>query len=150
MLVELLLSVALAVAIIPFTFQYHQQAVERAENIALTKQMTMIQDALERYIIANRETLLKTVGKTVEDMVLVEELAMKMALGENPKRVYGNSKTSPSTRMASAALLREWLFKAKKYYEKKKQYNEDLLNGKDKTSKIFYRLRHTVTPRRRG
>lgn len=64
-LVELLLSVALAVVIIPFTFQYHQQAVERAENITLTKQMTMIQDALERYIIANRETLLKTVGKSI-------------------------------------------------------------------------------------
>ena len=82
-------------------------------------------------VIGGTFCALKTVGKTVEDMVLVEELAMKLALGENPKRVYGNSKTSPSTRMASAALLREWLFKAKKYYEKKKQYNEDLLNGKE-------------------
>ena len=53
-------------------------------------------------------------GKTVEDKCVVEELAMKMALGENPKRVYGNSKTSPQTRMASAALMREWLIKAKK------------------------------------
>ena len=64
-LVELLLSVALAIVIIPFTFQYQQHAIERAENIALTKQMTIIQDALERYIIANRETLLKTVGKNI-------------------------------------------------------------------------------------
>lgn len=82
-------------------------------------------------VIGGTFCALKTVGKTIEDMVLVEELAMKMALGENPKRVYGNSKSSPSTRMASAALMREWLYKAKKYYEKKKQYEKDLLEGKE-------------------
>lgn len=82
-------------------------------------------------VIGGTFCALKTVGKTIEDMVLVEELAMKMALGENPKRVYGNSKTSPSTRMASAALLREWLFKARNYYNKKKQYQEDVLKGRD-------------------
>lgn len=68
---------------------------------------------------------LKTKGKTVDEMILVKELAMKMALGENPKRVYGNSKTSPQTRMASAALIREWLFKAKNYHEKKKAAEGD-------------------------
>ena len=62
---------------------------------------------------------LKTKGKTVDEMILVKELAMKMALGENPKRCYGNAKTSPQTRMASASLIREWLFKAKNYHEKK-------------------------------
>ena len=74
---------------------------------------------------------LKTKGKVVDDMILVKELAMKMALGENPKRVYGNSKTSPSTRMASAALIREWLFKAKNYYDKKVQYQKDLEEGRE-------------------
>ena len=82
-------------------------------------------------VIGGTFCALKTVGKTIEEMVLVEELAMKMALGENPKRVYGNSKTSPSTRMASAALMREWLFKARNYYNKKKQYELDLKEGKD-------------------
>jgi len=82
-------------------------------------------------IIGGTFCALKTVGKTIEEMVLVEELAMKMALGENPKRVYGNSKSSPSTRMASAALMREWLFKARNYYNKKKQYEKELLDGKD-------------------
>ena len=82
-------------------------------------------------VIGGTFTALKTVGKTIEEMVLVEELAMKMALGENPKRVYGNSKTSPSKRMASAALMREWLFKAKNYYNKKKQYEKDILEGKE-------------------
>ena len=80
---------------------------------------------------------LKTKGKTVDQMILVEELAMKMALGENPKRVYGNSKTSPSTRMASAALIREWLFKAKNYYEKKKQYQKELEAGENPKAPEF-------------
>lgn len=70
---------------------------------------------------------LKTKGNTVDEMILVKELAMKMALGENPKRVYGNSKTAPQTRMASAALIREWLFKAKNYHDKK------IAAGDDKT-----------------
>ena len=82
-------------------------------------------------VIGGTFCALKTKGKTVDEMILVEELCMKMALGENPKRVYGNSKSSPATRMGSAALMREWLMKAKKYHEKKIQYQKDLAEGKD-------------------
>lgn len=82
-------------------------------------------------VIGGTFCALKTKGKTVDEMVLVEELCMKMALGENPKRVYGNSKSSPATRMASAALMREWLMKAKKYHEKKVQYQKALEEGKE-------------------
>lgn len=64
-LVELLLSVALAAVIMPFLFQYQQRAVRRAENLALTRQMDEIQTALERYIVDNREALLMTVGRTI-------------------------------------------------------------------------------------
>ena len=76
-------------------------------------------------LIGGTFAVLKTKGNTVDDMIIIPEVAMKMALGENPKRVYGNSKTSPSTRMASAALIREWLQKAKNYYEKKKTAEHD-------------------------
>lgn len=65
MLIELLLTVALATIIIPFVFQYHQDSVIRAENISIANQMTEIQVALERYIVEHREELLKTVGKTI-------------------------------------------------------------------------------------
>ena len=65
MLVELLLSIALAVVIIPFVFQYHQDAITRAENIAITNEMNLIQSALERHIVATREELLKTVGRNI-------------------------------------------------------------------------------------
>ena len=66
MLVELLLSVALAALIIPFIFRYQQNAIERAQNISIKNQMTEIQVALERYIVANREDLLRTVGQNIK------------------------------------------------------------------------------------
>lgn len=65
MLVELLLSVALAALIIPFVFRYQQSAIERAQNIAITNQMSEIQVALERYIVANRDELLRAVGRNI-------------------------------------------------------------------------------------
>lgn len=81
-------------------------------------------------IIGGTFTALKPFGKTVDEMILVKELAMKMALGENPKRCYGNMKTSPSTRMASAAIMREWLFKAKRYHQMKQEYLKNKENDK--------------------
>lgn len=69
-------------------------------------------------IIGGTFTAIKTFGETVDDMVIKEETCMKMALGENPKRVYGTGAKNPGTRMASAALMREWLFKAKEYHQK--------------------------------
>ena len=51
-------------------------------------------------------------------MIIKEPIAMKVAFGENPKRVYNEQKKSPMTRMATASLLRETLFKAKTYMEK--------------------------------
>ncbi len=82
-------------------------------------------------VIGGTFTILKTTGKTVDDMVVVKESSMKMALGENPKRVYNSKSKSPMTRMASAALLREALLKAKCYQEKQAKYEEDIKIGKD-------------------
>ena len=65
MLVELLLSVALAALIIPFLFRYQHSSIERAQNIAITNQMTEIQVALERYIVDNRDELLRTVVRNI-------------------------------------------------------------------------------------
>lgn len=72
MLVELLLSVALAMLIIPFVFKYQRNAIERRENIVITKQMTDIQSALERYIIDNRETMLKPYGRHISRVEITE------------------------------------------------------------------------------
>lgn len=65
MLVELLLSVALAVLVIPYIFQYQQDAIIRAENISVVRQMSAVQTSLERYIVENREALLQAVGKNI-------------------------------------------------------------------------------------
>lgn len=65
MLVELLMSVALAAIIMPFVFRYQQDAIQRAENIVIADNMENIQSALERYIVANREVLLNTVGRNI-------------------------------------------------------------------------------------
>ncbi len=80
-------------------------------------------------IIGGTFTALKTYGKTVEDKVIVEELAMKMALGENPKRCYKDKNLQ--TRMASAAVLREALTKARDYKEKMDNYKAKVARGED-------------------
>lgn len=66
---------------------------------------------------------IKTVGRCVDEMVIKDPVAMKIAFGENPKRVYNSQKRMPMTRMGTAALLREVLHKAVEYEEKKQ--NED-------------------------
>jgi imidazolonepropionase-like amidohydrolase len=82
-------------------------------------------------IIGGTFTAIKTYGETVDDMVIKEETAMKMALGENPKRVYGTGGKNPGTRMASAALMREWLFKAKEYRQKIQDYKNKVEDAKE-------------------
>ena len=67
---------------------------------------------------------MKTWGRTMEEMVVLEPLAMKMAFGENPKNVYGRSQT-PATRMGVAALIREALYKAREYAGKKERAQGD-------------------------
>ncbi len=72
-------------------------------------------------VIGGTFVALKTYGNRVDDMIIKDPVAMKVAFGENPKRVYDAQKKSPMTRMATAAILRETLFKAKTYLEKKEK-----------------------------
>lgn len=69
-------------------------------------------------VIGGTFTVLKLKGNRVDDMVVTKELAMKCAFGENPKRVYNAKKSMPSTRLGTAACLREMLFKAFEYNKK--------------------------------
>ncbi len=75
-------------------------------------------------VVGGQTAIVKTAGRTVEEMLVRAPGALKMALGENPKRVYGEQKKTPSTRMGSAAVLREWLTRASAYVEKKARYGE--------------------------
>jgi len=69
-------------------------------------------------VIGGQFAVIKTYGNKIDDMIVNECLAMKVAFGENPKRVYYAQKKSPSTRMGTAAILRENLIKAKMYVKK--------------------------------
>ncbi len=67
-------------------------------------------------------TAIKTYGRTIDEMILKEEVGLKAALGENPKRDYGvKQNRSPKTRMGIAAIMREELYKALDYGKEKKQ-----------------------------
>ncbi|MBQ2954484.1 MAG: amidohydrolase [Clostridia bacterium] len=69
-------------------------------------------------VIGGTFCAIKLRGDNVDDMVIRESVAMKIAMGENPKGCYGQQgKKLPITRMGVAALLRGTLAKAKKYAE---------------------------------
>ena len=69
-------------------------------------------------ILGGSTVVLKTGGGLLHQRVLRANAGIKAALGENPKRVYSGAKKAPSTRMASAAILREALVAAQNYQNK--------------------------------
>lgn len=74
-------------------------------------------------VLGGTFTAIKTYGRRVEDMVVKAEIAMKCAFGENPKRCYREK--GNSSRMSTAARLREMLFKAREYDRKIKAAGGD-------------------------
>ena len=68
---------------------------------------------------------MKTYGDTADEM-LIREDGMKAAMGENPKRVYGDGKDEePTTRSGIAALFRGALMEAEDYVEKRAHAEEN-------------------------
>lgn len=80
-------------------------------------------------VIGGQFVILNTHGDSVEDMIFDHDLsspaAMKAALGENPKRVYSSKSKSPTTRMATAAILRKTLTETREYMNKKEAAGDD-------------------------
>jgi imidazolonepropionase-like amidohydrolase len=68
-------------------------------------------------LICGEWMAIKPAGSTVDEMILRDPCGLKMALGENPKRVYSDKKVSPITRMGEVALIRATLLKAQQYAE---------------------------------
>ena len=76
-------------------------------------------------VVGGSFVAMKLVGKRVDDMIIKNPVAMKCAFGENPKSVFGQSgRKAPVTRMATAAMLRELLFKARNYVAAKEAGKE--------------------------
>lgn len=67
---------------------------------------------------------IKTAGRRIDDM-LIKNVGIKFALGENPKNVYNGREETPVTRMAVTALIREGLYKSRRYTHDMDSYYSD-------------------------
>lgn len=97
------------------------ETVRNARNAGIT---TVASGPGSANVIGGTFFAYKTHGICIDDMVVKNPIAMKCAFGENPKRVYQDSRIK--TRMNIAALLRETLFKTKEYMAKKEAADGDI------------------------
>jgi len=70
-------------------------------------------------VVGGQFLFMKTHGRDIDEMVVKNPAAMKVAFGENPKTCYGDKDEYPATRMGVAALLRKTLFEAVQYKNEK-------------------------------
>lgn len=80
--------------------------------------------------IGGQSAIIKLNSQITDDSIIREPAGLKMALGENPKRVYGTLNKSPSTRLGNAAIIRDYFIQVKNYIKKKELSKEE---GKDFT-----------------
>ena len=90
-------------------------AVEKVRNAGFT---TVYTGPGSVNVIGGTGLSIKLRGLTADEMAIPGSEQMKMALGENPKRIYGLNQKSPVTRMGTAALIRRTLFQARLYSDK--------------------------------
>lgn len=72
----------------------------------------------------------KTAGRWIDRMIVAQPLAMKFAMGENPKKVYAPKSKTPGTRMGTVALIRDALCQARRYGEELDR------NGRDQNTAL--------------
>lgn len=87
-------------------------------------------------VIGGLGLAMKTYGKVIDEMVMIDPTGLKCAFGENPKRVYSSQKKSPSTRMGTAAVMREELIKAQNYLKKLEKAESDPDKAPDRDLKM--------------
>lgn len=100
----------------------NDRAFEEAREAGVT---TVVTGPGSANVIGGQFAAIKTYGRRIDEMILKEPIAMKVAFGENPKTVYHQKNQSPVTRMATAAILRESLMKARDYKRTMDEYNAD-------------------------
>jgi imidazolonepropionase-like amidohydrolase len=91
--------------------------------------------------IGGQTVAIKTWGRVIDEMVVKSPASVKSALGENPKRVYGDKKQLPSTRQGVAAVIRDALTKAQDYRARRDhaaQKGEPF--DRDPTSEVLVRV----------
>ncbi len=76
-------------------------------------------------VISGQAFIIKPTGKVIDEMIVKSPSGLKVALGENPKRVHGReNKRMPATRMGVAALLRTTFTEAQNYIQEQESYYE--------------------------
>ena len=76
-------------------------------------------------VVGGEGVILKTAGTVVDRMILKAPAGLKVAFGENPKFAYKQQKKMPSTRMGTAALLRQLLNEARNYLQRQQAYRNN-------------------------
>ncbi|MEV8438465.1 amidohydrolase [Actinosynnema sp. NPDC051121] len=90
-------------------------------------------------VIGGQTVAVKCWGRTADEMLVRNPVSVKSALGENPKRVYGEQKKLPSTRQGVAAVIRDAFTKAQDYVAKRDSA-EDGAFERNTTSEVLARV----------
>jgi imidazolonepropionase-like amidohydrolase len=75
-------------------------------------------------VFTGMSALIEFSEKRIDEVVLKPVTALHVTLGEGPKAKYGEANKMPSTRMGTAALLRQTFVKAREYEEKWKRHDQ--------------------------
>ncbi|MFD7655789.1 amidohydrolase [Actinosynnema sp. NPDC059797] len=89
-------------------------------------------------VIGGQTVAVKCWGRTADEMLLRNPVSVKSALGENPKRVYGDQKKLPSTRQGVAAVIRDAFTKAQDYAARREAADGPF--DRDPTSEVLARV----------
>ena len=90
-------------------------------------------------VIGGLVCAVKSYGKNIKEMCIKNPVALKAALGGNPKGVYGKRKELPMTRMGIASVLRDTLIKGQEYMAKKEKGEADFDLGLENVCKVLRR-----------
>ncbi|MCL2369174.1 MAG: hypothetical protein FWC83_00685, partial [Alphaproteobacteria bacterium] len=58
-MIELLLALALAAAMLPFLFRQEEQRIARAENVRIANEIAVVRDSLERFMDVRQNELFR-------------------------------------------------------------------------------------------
>ncbi len=89
--------------------------------------------------IGGQTVAVKTWGRMVDEMVIKSPASVKSALGENPKRVYGDKGKLPSTRLGVTAVIRDALMKAQDYRARREAAGDEPFE-RDPSSEVLARV----------
>lgn len=114
-------------------FNPYDSAIERALEGGITTVMIVPGSANP---IGGQGAIIKFRSKIVDEMIIKEPAGLKMAMGENPKRVYGDQQKTPGTRLGVASIIRNYFTEVRNYIEKKEKALKETGSFSEKNLKM--------------